>query len=557
MIRAFYLDARQQPAKSQSTFCRGETVPQCSPHCGYHLMIPCRPHEGVPERAPGPRGSKPRDHLCLSQHLERATFEFMATANDRMIQTAAFLMNSADSVTRIRNLSIASVISGYGIALASLTVVRPLWLDEIIQLMGVRGQTVEGTVAYLLHQPGSAPLGYLLQSVFVNSLGYSLFSIRVSSVIAAAGVLFIIAAITARWGYRVQAFTMLVCMGLPLFVRYALEGRPYSSAMFWSALATFLVLQMDERSSFWQMLLYVVALTAGVYFQPFSLFVAAGHISWAFFRRSPMLIPLLGAATFAAATFAPWYLYARPGWGVVIQQLGDTGQSFHFNWRTPLMLFREISGASYWGSALLLITVMLGLRSPSWSSRQKSLMWATAVSTIVCPLIADALSGYFVAVRQIIFSLPAIAVMAGHGFEWAWQNGRVRSRILLTSFVAVSLGYIVVWLNRPQEDWQRAAATMTDATSSACLLTVPNDILPVYAFFEPDLSRRSCNESESRELVLVRSPYATAEEHHSVLAAIASRGYVRRSEEVVGGSVISRFATSDVKSRGNTSGEHQ
>lgn len=71
-----------------------------------------------------------------------------------------------------------------------------------------------------------------------------------------------------------------VFMALPLQFRYALEGRPYSQALFFSLLATLLLFPLLERVTPARTAAYAFAVLAGLYSQPLSLFVPLSHLLW-------------------------------------------------------------------------------------------------------------------------------------------------------------------------------------------------------------------------------------------------------------------------------------
>src|SRR5205823_4353134 len=101
----------------------------------------------------------------------------------------------------------------------------------------------------------------------------------------------------------------------------------------------------------------------------------------------------------------PWYFYAKSVWTA-----GITGAGVHFvlTAKTPLMLFREIAGAGYWGSGLLLILCTI----TAISARRNLFLGLCIGIPVILALAADALFGYFVATRQILWVLPAIAIFA-------------------------------------------------------------------------------------------------------------------------------------------------
>src|SRR6185437_14096964 len=118
--------------------------------------------------------------------------------------------------------------------------------------------------------------------------------------------------------------------------------------------------------------------------------------------------------------------------------------------KTPLMLFREVAGAGYWGSGILLILCILAFLN-------KALRTGFLLSLIAIPialaLAADAASGYFVATRQILWVLPAIALLAAKGLGRA--NRLAAPLTILLTAVCVWQSYR--YFSAPHENWQIAA----------------------------------------------------------------------------------------------------
>jgi hypothetical protein len=64
--------------------------------------------------------------------------------------------------------------------------VRPLWLDEILQLMDTRQPAAARLMARLPYQdPGSAPLGYLGQHAALKIVGYSVWRPAAGGIVSA------------------------------------------------------------------------------------------------------------------------------------------------------------------------------------------------------------------------------------------------------------------------------------------------------------------------------------------------------------------------------------
>src|SRR6185312_500057 len=160
--------------------------------------------------------------------------------------------------------------------------------------------------------------------------------------------------------------------------------------------------------------LYTLALIAAIYTQPYAIFIGFAHLAW---ERSRSAAIALGVAI---AAFFPWYVHASQIWTA---GLASSDVHFAFSAKTPLMLFREAAGAGYWGSGLLVIFCVMAAR------HRKFLAYWIGIPVLLA-LLADAASGYFVAARQILWILPAVAVAAALGIERRPLPGRALMAVL-------------------------------------------------------------------------------------------------------------------------------
>ena len=86
----------------------------------------------------------------------------------------------------------------YALILVLLIPSKGLWMDEIIDLNGVRGASgVNGVIAFVPGNAGGVPLGYLLDFAMIRTFGYSVAAVRIPSVL----------------------FTVLACVGVFMLAR--------------------------------------------------------------------------------------------------------------------------------------------------------------------------------------------------------------------------------------------------------------------------------------------------------------------------------------------------
>jgi mannosyltransferase len=295
---------------------------------------------------------------------------------------------------------------------------------------------------------------------------------------------------------------------LPVSLRYAVEARQYGPALALSICASALLVWLDQHPAWPKAALYSVVLALGIYAQPYVAFVAVAHLLWAW-RRISFKYVLLGAAL-AAILFLPWYLYARGLW---VHAVTEAGYQSSLNWKTPLMILRELSGGGYLLTLALLALAACGyLRTGMGNSAKRLLiLWITVPLPLV--LAANALFHYFFAIRQLLFIVPPLCILAAEGV-WALQKGW---RPLVTvALLVVACVHDIRWFSHAREDWSLpAAAARKWAVPGTCVLVVPEHAADLYRLYQPSLPFCFEGGATKASVVLV-SPYATAEERASM-----------------------------------------
>ncbi|HET8549274.1 MAG TPA: glycosyltransferase family 39 protein [Bryobacteraceae bacterium] len=403
--------------------------------------------------------------------------------------------------------------------IAAVLPLRPFWLDEVLQLVGTRPErTLSQVVGYVPENPGSAPLGYVVQHVFLRWFGVSRWSARLPSALFALASCFATITLARRAALRHAWLAGLLFCCLPLTLRYAAEARPYSQAVFLSVAATLVFLGMPDSPRRRALVAYAAVLVAGVYTHPFTLLTAGGHVICAVVTRRWRLASACAVTIlFAGALFTPWVMYAGSRWQKTILL---SHFQFVAGWKTPAMLFRELSGAGYWGSGLLFALAAIGARA--LPADTVVLLVGIAGVTLLGGIAADAAAGYFVAVRQFICALPPVVTLAA-----ARPVAPVIAALLL----------VCAWKNAQyfraaDEDWESASAAIAaEVRAGRCLLVEPAGELRIYAALVPALSSADCREP-ARQVVLAVPPY------HDTQPVTLPKGYAIQSERRIGGTRI-------------------
>ena len=410
-------------------------------------------------------------------------------------------------------------LGAYAAGLLLLAPVQSLWLDEILDLIGVRRTTLAALLEYIPLNPGASPLGYIAQFFSVHIFGFSALSARLPSVIWSLLACWGVFLLARRMQLRRPMLAVAIFALFPLQLRYALEVRPYELALCLGIWATVAFLRVAEKpESIPRSAVYALTMAGALYTFPFTLFVALAHLLWALLCRRWRVLLAAGVAVAAAGlAFAPWYLHYASAWreAVVAGQLKD-----RIGLRAIPMILREIPGAGYIGTGLLLTGV-----AAAFARRRDLLLWGLyALLPVVFVLAADAWFGYLLAARQMIVILAPLALLFAAGLESI--NRRAATVLGAALVIALFIGDVNAF-RRPRENWQ-AAATLLE--SEPCIIYAPDDSRRFYGFFIPRLAMHECESGTAARVALAISPYVVGNPSAEVQRRLVSSGFVKQAE---------------------------
>lgn len=407
---------------------------------------------------------------------------------------------------------------------------RPLWVDEIYQLEATRDQGWAAMLHSAMVAPGGMPLGYVVQKAWLSVAGFSRWQARVPAAVFGLGTVWCLTWVARQLRMRARVVTVAALV-TPLLFRYSTEARPYSQGLFFSVLGAALFLRWRSDPSDARLAACGAAWLAGVYSQPFALFVAAACVLWAWIARHPRKLQISAVLMVCGLLYAPWFLMSQRALvGEVWPHL------MFFSWRqvSPLMIVREITGGGYVCAVPLLVLTGVGL----WARRDRWLaLWVAA--PLVLALAADAVANYFFAIRQLLFVVPPLLLLGTEGLTWLWMRQvsvprlprwqRAMAVVLASTYLMGAVVKDVRWQRDTREDWEKAAQTIRVRLEreGGCVRFEPNRDAHSYYFFEPWLRGRTCEGRTDVDVVAV-SPYAEARE----------REEASRDAENVGGTLL-------------------
>jgi 4-amino-4-deoxy-L-arabinose transferase-like glycosyltransferase len=427
----------------------------------------------------------------------------------------------------------------YPAILFSLVTVRPLWLDEVIQLAGTTSSNWHTLIQYVRQNPGGAPLGYFTQHWLISIAGFNILTARFVSVLAGAISMVLFVILARRLGMTLATVSIAACFWIvcPLLLRYSLEGRPYTQGLCFALAAILCQLRLSATGSVRWAVAFTICLSAAVYSQSFAVFACLGFSLYDARHASKRCRLLTIAAYIAAALlFMPWFIWAAFHWHKAIIQ-SQTG----FQWRLSLILvvIKECAGDGY--AAALPILVLASRRGWSISRRsaidlRQSLVWIVLCS-VALPLIIDAWFNYFFASRQLIYAIPFLLLLAADEvlFLWNTKRARIPCIAVLAIFAIGSIAKDHNYLSDKRENWQRLAAQIDQTIKDGCLILPAGDSGRLYSVFKADLVHRLCGRKIlSHRVVLVKNSYTDSQSVQAIQVMLASSKFLRTAVDQVG-----------------------
>lgn len=307
----------------------------------------------------------------------------------------------------------------------ALAPLRPLWLDEVLQLSDTYHNRLDETTDRVAHNPGGVPLPYLVQNIFVNAVGHPFYSARALAVLWAVMAMasFIWLARQLHTGWLPAALSYAL---MPIALRYALEVRQYGPALAFVILATALLIWLDRQPTPGRAALYGFALACGLYSHPYTVFALLAHAVWALRRSAARYI--FSSCAFAILAFIPWYLHSRAYW---VQAVVKGGYQSNFTWRTMLMIPHELSGGGHVLTCAVIGLAVYGYRK---TGIEKNLLALCILVPLPLVAAANLLFRYFFAIRQLIFIVPALCILFAEGLRALPKTPRAIVASLLLCF---------------------------------------------------------------------------------------------------------------------------
>jgi mannosyltransferase len=337
-------------------------------------------------------------------------------ARSRMAQTAGALRRVIGAVW-IWPMLVTAVIGGHGITAAV------MWRDEL-----ATWQAASRSVAQLWHMVHNvdAVLGvyYLGMHFWMALFGDSPAAMRAPSLIAMTGTAGLVALAGRRLGGPTAGLAAgLVFAVIPSVSRFAEEARPYALVMFFTALATLLLLRALERPSWARWALYALAVAAAGAFNVLALCLLTGHALGAAIRcwrpakdsvggRREIAFGFCLAALAGVTLDLPVMIAGHRQTAEQIGGLARPALSQLLGQSGTVRLWPELFYSTAVAVAVLVFAAA-SLRGPSLRASAYSLATAFVPIAVLWAASQGTVSYWYI--RYLMFTVPAWAVAAGLG----------------------------------------------------------------------------------------------------------------------------------------------
>lgn len=418
----------------------------------------------------------------------------------------------------------------YAVLVISLLSFKPLWLDEMLTLVEVRLPTTAEMIHELPAVPGSSPLTFLEQRYVFDVIGFSKANARLPAALFGIASIFAAGLLARRLGTQRPWIAAALLAIFPLTLRYSVEARPYSQGLFLSLAATLAFLHLKDRPTFGRAAIYALALSLAAYSQAFAASVLGAHIVWAIWQRQWRPAVYAGcAAAIAIASFIPWVIWSKAAWasGIAREQ-----SHFVFTPKLVLVVSRELIGGGHVATLLVLLLAGLCLAQRRLEWKFAALLVLLVVVTFVGGLATDAAFSYFFAIRQFLWILPALAILAAAEIARGGKIVLVLTAVLIFFCVRSS----VLFFHDQRENWEAAShAIAAEVTPGTCLVTPPDGTVRLYRFFETTLPKESQN---CTRILAATSSYTLESDRQALFAQLEAQGFLQRDSHDVGGTSI-------------------
>jgi uncharacterized membrane protein len=376
---------------------------------------------------------------------------------------------------------------------------KQLWLDEILQLLHSRPDSLRGILEGVAQDRGGAPFDYLIQHVFVSSLHGAIewtarFHAALFGVLAVLLIYLVCQALLNN--QRLSLLSALLLCFYPFHHHYSQEGRPYSLFMLLTLILYLIFFRALKKSSWYLWAGFAAIAILTFYTHAYASLVLLGQflilIYYRLLKRDGWPGALRRGACFlfcsalAAAAYIPWLRYS------FFNAKGSAPPGNGF--RLLLELIKGLGDGSYPLAAALIVCAAAGVyhlgKARGLFESGALLIWLLTPF----PLVLAVLSWrhYFFASRQLIFIAPALLILAAAGADFLRQ--KIVRRYFSPLAILVLISIVVVALHFPdRRDDLRAAGQFLKQSAGREVAIISPGLTYTLTFYFPDIYKYSAD----------------------------------------------------------------
>lgn len=384
----------------------------------------------------------------------------------------------------------------FGLPLLATDLLLPLRVPEILQVLAAWRFSGTHFLGWIVQTPDSAPLSYFVQLPLLLIWPNGRLAARLPSLVFAIAACIVLFYLLKEISVRREYLAAAVFLLLPFHFQSATDARGFEQALFLTVLAIFLFLRLIRTPTVKASILYGLALTLGVYTEPYSFLPAIGQFLFllrfvgrarerraVWFTLAPTAAPPL--------LFLPYYLWAR------LQTSS--------NWiSVPAMESRDFGG---YGLVLLLavgflIAVVKTFRNMNRNPFKRIFLFCVAGGVV------SSIAG-----GQILWATPGLILLFFAALEWLSTSrikGMAASAVAVLA-IACCIPSIAKYLTFRGENLEgQAAAISSKLTNGSCVVFLSEGLSKnLFTLFQPELVDRECLNFFHRRVVIAIHPYVS------------------------------------------------
>lgn len=376
---------------------------------------------------------------------------------------------------------------------------KQLWLDEILQLLHSRPDSLRGILEGVAQDRGGAPLDYLIQHVFVSNLHGSIewaarFHAALFGVLAVLLIYLVCQALFNN--QRLSLLSALLLCFYPFHHHYSQEGRPYSLFLLLTLILYLIFFRALKKKRWYLWTGFAAVAILTFYTHAYASLVLLGQFFYLIYRRIlkrddwPAAMRrgacFLFCSALAAAAYVPWLRYSFFN----AKGSAPPGNSF----KLLLELIKGLGDGSYPLAAALILCAAAGVyhlgKTRGSLELGALLIWLLTPFPLVLAILAW--RNYFFASRQLIFITPALLVLAAAGADFLRQ--KIARRYFSPAVILFLISIVVIALHFPdRRDDLRAAGQFLKQSAGREVAIISPGLTYTLTFYFPDIYKYSAD----------------------------------------------------------------